>query len=593
MISQLDRTLDSNLLHVELYSRPFKKSFLNQSFGAADDNSPATDAVVIDGDLDVTGEEQVGGVLKEKSKDFCGHYNHNNLLHHHTRNTFQIGNEDAGYQPSRAALRQFAQTQNDTSFHIGDDGCNGGEENHQIAIDETTTKTLASTKVSNRFCKTSKRCFPSNSTVHNPPFGIQRDLLLCESSNQQSQQNMDNQRKETVEDDQSLEIDLQEDKGDETLNDQDSINMVLNENDGEQNIDKENQRPSPVTKCDLVTKDPKVGLEVRSTFNDVNTVNPNKIGDRPSSSCNTFKIHRASTQNIMSAQKLGFAAPSGDYSDGIIRNKVQFKERLQEIKQSLKRNGSPRCEHQETVNQSPSTIDEYPLYPTQYPCPGPPLTHSDLDDDDAKNKIITKKPDPKELHRQVYYQSVVNAEKSMQEKLLQNDHINERGITILDSSVSPLPPKQLHKLTYESADRQQHQQQQQQRVVAEQWASVRNLAESRARRKHFHTQSRLVYGSESMEAYPPKQQLSSSPRFVIKRSEPIALSLGYRLHGIGNCDTYNNAGLSPPAFSSEVTPQNSSDMLLDGMLDQMSFEDDSMAVDVGSECGTEFDGKVW
>ena len=78
---------------------------------------------------------------------------------------------------------------------------------------------------------------------------------------------MDNQRKETAEDGQSLEIDLQDDKGDETLNDQDSINMVLNENDGEQNIDKENQRPSPVTKCDLVTKDPKVGLEDRSTFN--------------------------------------------------------------------------------------------------------------------------------------------------------------------------------------------------------------------------------------------------------------------------------------------------------------------------------------
>ena len=88
MISQLDRTLDSNLLHVELYSRPFKKSFLNQSCGATDDNSPATDAVVIDGDLDVIGEEQVGGVLKEKSKDFGGHYNHNNLLHHHTRNIF-------------------------------------------------------------------------------------------------------------------------------------------------------------------------------------------------------------------------------------------------------------------------------------------------------------------------------------------------------------------------------------------------------------------------------------------------------------------------------------------------------------------------
>lgn len=615
MISQLDRTLDSNLLHVELYSRPFKKSFLNESV----DGVQNTD----------------GGVLKERGKGFT-HQQH----HHHTQNTFQIGNEDAGYQPSRAALRQFAQTQNDTSFHIGDEGCG---DDHEVAINEskatsTTAKTIVPNAQSNRKTespirrKTSKRCFPRKSTVHNPPFGIQQDLL-CESSNSQAnQQNMDlNQSRETVAGrDAHVEVDVDSlecyNKTDSISDDQNNFHMILNNR--EILIDKENQRPEEtdsITVCqELGTKDPKAHLEdqqptfvgdnaVNPTENlkshleeqrtvvDINAVKPTtmKIGEdgnkveSTSITCNnpSFRVHKTSARNIVSAQKLGFAAPSGDYNEGIIRNKVQFKERLQEIKQSLKR--SNHQDHHD--HQSPSTIDEYPLHPTQYPCPGLPLTNNDFIDGVARineddGPAIIKKPDPKELHRQVYYQSVLDAEKSMQEKL-QNDRQNaiERGgLTILDSSVvSPLPPKQLHKLTYESADRQQ-QQRQQQRAAAEQWATVQKMAESRARRKHFHTQSRLVYGSDSIGACttPPTLPPPSSPQFVIKRSEPVALSLGYRLCGIDDA-VVDKAVLSPPAFSSEVTPQNSSEMLLDGMLDQMSFEDDSMAVDVGSDCCTE------
>ena len=67
--------------------------------------------------------------------------------------TFQIGNEDAGVQPARSALRQFAVTQNNTSFQIGTEK------------EENTSQTPL---------KTSKKYFPKDATISNPPFGVEK-----------------------------------------------------------------------------------------------------------------------------------------------------------------------------------------------------------------------------------------------------------------------------------------------------------------------------------------------------------------------------------------------------------------------------------
>ena len=502
MISQLDRTLDSNLLHVELYSRPFKKKAF---------------------------------IVGEEGQDRLPH------PRHHTHNTFQIGNEDAGYRPSRTALRQFAQTQNDTSFHIGDG--EDGEDQQQIAIDESSAPSRSS-------CKTSKRCFPRRSTVDNPPFGIQRDNRDYKNM---SQKKMDIP---TV-----IVVAAEEEVNKKSIFDDNSKAKIIDPG------EKENRRPDKTANNNnhaaTVDEDPSAFLEEQK--------------ENQSSSCSPrFKVHKTTARNIVPAEKLGFDVSSSDFCGGIPRNKVHFKERLQEIKQSLRRN-SNNPENMENIVQ-PVSADCH--YHSHYPYPGSPLS-PDVQEEkerDEQSRIV-KKPDPKELHRQVYYQSVVEAEKNMEEKRIEKDQqqnfdmsTNEDSVTGIEYDVHPSPPKQVQKLTNESGARQE---------TTGGDRTLKNAVKTTARRRHFHAQSRFVYGSETVEALPSPLL---SPSFLNKRSEPIALSLGYKL-----CDMDDgSASQPPPALTSEVTPQNSSEVLLDDiLLDQMSFEDDSIVGDGSSNISIE------
>eukprot|EP00111_Clytia_hemisphaerica_P008823 TCONS_00025788-protein len=397
MISQLERRLNGDLLHLEFFNRNLKK--------------------------------------KDTERD--------------QRNaTFQIGDEDANYKPSRVALKQFGKTQNNTSFHIGDD------EDNDDPFGEIPLKT-------------SKRYYPRDSTVHDPPFGVEKTM------------------------------------------------------------EKENLKPIPTS---------------------------------------PFKLQRTCPQKIVPAQKLGFTAPRSDY--GLTQNKELFKERLQEIKKSLISN---------SLIQLPVTDPDQQLtkwnFRRQRTLSDPSLNYTEQCHDDTDLPRRVKKPNAAELHRQFYYQSVLNAEKSKQERELLDeeqrarvDFLTPNGSAIQDS-VPPAPsPKELQKLTYQSEQRDKRRQKKQLKHNAY---------------KNFYF-SNLAYGSDNLpESTPPPpapfgRSFSESGGRSHHRSEPISLSLGYRL-----CD------LDPGRHDSLSSEIDSMEDVFDRMSVQSSGSDEqkaSMMVDSEISC---------
>ena len=397
MISQLERRLNGDLLHLEFFNRNLKK--------------------------------------KHSERD--------------QRNaTFQIGNEDANFKPSRVALRQFSKTQNNTSFHIGDD-----EENEELFGEIPL--------------KTSKRYYPRDSTVHDPPFGIEKTM------------------------------------------------------------EKENFKPIPTS---------------------------------------PFKLQRTCPQKIVPAQKLGFTAPRSDY--GLTQNKELFKERLQEIKQSLISN---------SLIQLPVTDpDQQPTkwhFRRQRTLSDPSLNYTEQCQDDAELPRRVKKPNAAELHRQFYYQSVLNAEKNKQERERLEEEQQQMRVGFHTPDGSTLPPapspKELQKLTYQSEQKDKRRQKKQLKHNAY---------------KNFYY-SNLAYGSDNLtENTPPHpapfgRSFSESAGRSHHRSEPISLSLGYRL-----CD------LEPGRDDSLSSEPGSLEDVFDRMSVQSSGSEEqkvSMLVDSESSCDDE------
>ena len=517
--------MDSDLLHLELFEKRIRKPVL---------------VTVDDGDECYT-------TLRDQNEA-----------------TFQIGNEDANYKPARASLRQFEETQNNTSFCIGitSDDLPVTETRQQqdslktnkkcfpqkdlrvvkrppfsVKIDEKQTSPLPSEPLimadQKLTLNSTKRSFPQDTTVDKPPFGIQSSFADKKEAKLEHLVMAENPQyvittkryfpQDTTVDKPPFGIQASFDNGNNEENEPEPLIMAENPqfvNSTKRYFPQDTTVDNPPFCVDEVSvKEPNNGEQASLKH----LVSP-------------FKLQKKSAQKICSVQRLGFTTPRSDI--GITNNKEQFKERLQQIKQSLTSSSSHQLADRDL---SHSPVGSNRLSARRHRT----LSDPSLNQTETCEELPSrpgKKLNSKDLHRQYFYQSMMDTERSKSGREKPSGLARARFLSVditaqSETSRPPPSPKELHKLTYESQQLEQPE---------------RKIVASPNAYKNFH-HSNVAYGSESNIA-----SLGDRAR-PNKRVDPVALSLGYRY-----CDL-NSYGSVVVSETSSTTSD------LDDVFDGMSL----------------------
>jgi len=536
MISQLGRTsMDSELLHLELFEKRIRKP-----------------VCVITADV-AGGDGECCTVLRDQNEA-----------------TFQIGNEDANYKPARASVRQFEVTQNNSSFCIGTTSDDlpafkthqdlsktnkksfspkdlrvvkrpppvnlhiGGKPTIQTQFKRVEPLIMADQQLA---LDTTKRYFPKDTTVDKPPFGIQA------SFDEANQEENKLEPLVMVDNPQYVNTTKRHFPKDTTI-DKPPFGIQASF-DGSKH---EGNKLEPL----LMAENPQfVNTSKRYFPQDTTIDNPpfcvgegsvKQQNDREQANSkplfSPFKLQKKSTQKIVSVQRLGFTTPRSDI--GITNNKEQFKERLHQIKQSLASSSNHQLSDIDLLHGSAGSSR---LSARRHrTLSDPSLNHTETCDElPARSSSRGKKLNSKDLHRQYFHQSMMEAVRSKSDKEKSSGPARTRFLSVdvtsqSETSRPPPSPKEIHKLTYESQQLEQ---------------TERKSVASPNAYKNFH-HSNVIYGSENNIDSLGERTRSN------KRVDPVALSLGYRY-----CDL--------DSYGSVVASENDSTSDFDDVFDGMSL----------------------